>query len=46
MYAEVKKERRQVNEKFLRIKRRAYRDGVKRTETRLGWIDCYYGNDL
>ena len=28
----------QVNEKFLRIKKSEYRDGVKRRETRKGWM--------
>ena len=41
-----KKGRRQVNEKFLRIQRRAYRDGVKRRETRPGWSGCCHGDEL
>ena len=36
----------QVNEKFLRIQRRAYRDGVKRRETRRRWSGCCHGDEL
>ena len=43
--SEYKKEKRQVNEKSFEFKKREYRDGIKRKETRLGWCGtlCMHG---